>query len=245
MLSWAPQSLAARFFARRRDLPGVELAGLLLDEGAAAGSTARRLRKLRRFGPTPFLTGRRLARLYHRTLVVDRPRPEAFGVPVRRVGDPNLPAGRAALREFDPDLAVSLVNRPLVEETFSLPPLGTINVHLGSVPDYRGGVPLFWELAEGRQAVGFTIHRVDAGLDTGAVLAWGEVPIERRVTLEETLHATLPKLAEAALDGLDRVLIDLAAAQAMETPQPGAAALRTAPTLREYRRVQRLLLDLQ
>jgi methionyl-tRNA formyltransferase len=117
---------------------------------------------------------------------------------------------------------------------------GTINVHHGAVPDYRGGPPVFWELADGEDTVGFTIHRIDAGIDTGPVLAQGAVPIERRPTLAQTLEATIPPLHEASLDALERVLDG---ASFGGTPQPPGGRHRTTPTLRDYLSVRRSLRD--
>ena len=121
---------------------------------------------------------------------------------------------------------------------FSTPAHGTINVHHGAVPEYRGGPPLFWELADGRDTVGFTINRIDAGIDTGPVLATGEVPIVRRTTLAETLAATLPTLHDASLEALERVLVSDVFDGA---PQQHGRRARTTPTLHDYLHVRRSL----
>jgi methionyl-tRNA formyltransferase len=109
------------------------------------------------------------------------------------------------------------------------------------VPGYRGGPPVFWELADGLDRVGFTVHRIDAGIDTGPVLAAGEVPITRRPTLGETLAATVPALHEASLDALEAVLLALGRGDLDERPQPSGGRHRTTPTLRDYLRVRRAL----
>ena len=97
------------------------------------------------------------------------------------------------------------------------------------MPGYRGGPPVFWELRDGLDRVGFTIHLIDAGIDTGPVLARGDVPIERRSTLAETLAATIPRLHEASLDALEAVL-DAAAFDGR------APAVRRAPPHDAYAR---------
>jgi methionyl-tRNA formyltransferase len=109
------------------------------------------------------------------------------------------------------------------------------------VPGYRGGPPVFWELADGRERVGFTVHRIDAGIDTGPVLAEGEVAIERRPTLRETLAATIPRLHEASLDALEDVLRRLEAGELGGRRQLVGGRPRTTPTLRDYLRVRRAL----
>jgi methionyl-tRNA formyltransferase len=230
VLTRNPRGIASRFLERR---PGP----VILDEGAPS-DWRRRARKLRRVGVTAAPVGLALRRVY--AAAGEGPRLEDVAGEVVRVPTLNGDEARAALRRLGADVAVSLDNALIGEATFSLPAHGTINVHHGAVPDYRGGPPVFWELLDGRQTVGFTIHRIDAGIDTGPVLAEGEVPIERRGSLAETLAATIPRLHEASLDALERVLD---AGDLEGRPQPRGGRHRTTPTLRDYLRVRRALRD--
>jgi Formyl transferase len=233
VLTRNPRGIASRFLARQR-VP------VILDEGRGAG-LRRRLRKLRRVGWTTAPVGLALRRAYA-DAEGELPHVDELGMKVVRVPTLNSDEAREALLSLGAEVAVSLDNALIEEPTFSLPPLGTLNVHHGAVPDYRGGPPVFWELADGRETVGFTVHRIDAGIDTGPVLAEGEVPIARRATLRETLAATVPALHEASLDALEDVLAALARGNASERPQdPGSGRHRTTPTLRDYRRVRSLL----
>jgi Formyl transferase len=235
VLTRNPRGIASRFLARGT----VPVAGVLLDEGAPT-TMRRRLRKLRRVGPTAAPVGLALRRAYAEA-GGDVPELADLGVAVTRVPTLNGETARAELRRLAADVAVSLDNTLISEPTFSPPQHGTVNVHHGAVPEYRGGPPVFWELADGRDRVGFTVHRIDAGIDTGPVLAEGEVPIERRATLHETLAATLPALHEASLDALEAVLLGLGRGEVAERPQPAAGRHRTTPTLRDYLRVRRAL----
>jgi methionyl-tRNA formyltransferase len=233
VLTRNPHGIASRFLERG----SVEVALVLLDHGAVASRgelLRRRLRKLRRVGPTAAPVGLALRRAY--AAAGSGPPLDALDVPVLRVPTLNGPDARAALAGID--LALSLDNALISEATFSVPRLGVVNVHHGAVPDYRGGPPVFWELADGRETVGFTVHRIDAGIDTGPVLAQGEVPIARRATLAETLAATIPALHDASLDALEAVLRrgDLEG-----RAQPPGGRARTTPTLRDYLRVRRSL----
>jgi hypothetical protein len=242
VLTRNPRGIASRFLGRTPPA-GVEIAGVLLDEGAPT-TLRRRARKLRRLGPGAVPVALSLRRAYAAAGSAGVERLEQLGADVWRVPTLNGPEARAALRELAAEAAVSLDNSLIAEETFSLPPLGTLNVHHGAVPVYRGGPPVFWELADGLDRVGFTVHRVDAGIDTGAVLAEGDVPIAFRRTLEETLTATIPRLHEASLDVLGDVLAALAGGRAEERPQErrGEPA-RTTPGLRDYLAVRRRLRD--
>jgi hypothetical protein len=228
VLTRNPRGIASRFLARR---PGP----VILDEGAPP-DWRRRVRKLRRVGLSAAPVGLALRRVY--AAAGEGPPLEDVATEIVRVPTLNGEDARAALRRLGADVAISLDNGLIEEATFALPPHGTVNVHHGAVPDYRGGPPVFWELVDGRDAVGFTIHRIDGGIDTGPVLAEGEVPIERRPSLAQTLRATIPRLHEASLDELERVL-DAGALD--ERPQPAAGRHRTTPTLRDYLRVRRAL----
>jgi formyl transferase-like protein len=230
VLTRNPRGIASRFLARR---PGP----VILDESASP-DWRRRLRKLRRVGLTAAPVGLALRRLY--AAAGEGPPLDEVATEIVRVPTLNGEEARAALRRLGADLAVSLENGIIREETFALPVHGTINVHHGAVPEYRGGPPLFWELVDGRETAGFTIHRIDAGIDTGPVLAEGEVPIARRASFAETLAETIPRLHEASLDALEQVL---EAGSYAGRPQPPGGRHRTTPTFRDYLRVRRALRD--
>ena len=229
VLTRNPRGIASKFLARR---PGA----VVLDEALTPRDWRRTVRKVRRVGVTAVPVGIALRRAY--AAAGGGPPLEDVATEIVRVSTLNGEDARAALRRLGPDVAVSLDNAIIREATFALPRHGTINVHHGEVPEYRGGPPIFWELFDGRDAVGFTIHRIDAGIDTGAVLARGEVAIARRATLGQTLAATIPSLHEASLDALERVLDERRFEGA---PQPTRGRHRTTPTLRDYLRVRRAL----
>lgn len=237
VLTRNPRGIASRLLARRP----AGVVGVLLDEGPGPSVRAR-LRKLRRVGPSALPVGLALRRAYA-AAEGNLAHVEEVGVLVERVGTLNGERARELLRRLEADVAISLDNSLIDEATFTVPQHGTINVHHGAVPDYRGGPPVFWELADGRQQVGFTVHRVDRGIDTGSVLAAGEAPIARRRTLRATLAATIPTLHEASLDALEEVLRALERGQLLERRQPAGGPARTTPTFRDYLRVRRVLRD--
>ena len=82
------------------------------------------------------------------------------------------------LRSLRPDLGIVfacyLLRRPL----FSIPRLGTLNLHLGKAPEFRGSSPGFYELLAGVSEVGVTVHRVDDGLDSGPILLQRTFPLD-------------------------------------------------------------------
>ena len=94
-----------------------------------------------------------------------------------RFEDFHAPECVRALRELRPDLGVLAGTYILGESVFSIPPLGSINLHCGKVPEYRGSAPGFWEIYHGESSVGVTVHRVTADLDSGGVLAQELFPL--------------------------------------------------------------------
>ena len=94
------------------------------------------------------------------------------------VTDFHSPESLSIIAALRADLAILAGTYILKESVFALPRHGSINLHSGKVPEYRGAAPAFWELYHGERAVGITIHRVDASLDAGPVLALEMFPID-------------------------------------------------------------------
>lgn len=83
----------------------------------------------------------------------------------------NGPELEAELRRGRPDLLVVHGAPLLHERIFGVPAFGTINVHYGIAPKYRGTSTLFWALyRRDFEHVGVTVHRVTSDLDGGPVL---------------------------------------------------------------------------
>jgi methionyl-tRNA formyltransferase len=238
------RGLASRFL-RRAQPNGVNIVAVLHDQGMPT-SRARhyrlKLRKLGRLGPTIIPVALSLRRAYSQADSIDVPQLDELAVRVERVASANSAAARSLLAELEPDLLIALGSRFLHPRTFSIARLGAINVHHGSVPKYRGGPPLFWELVAREKEVGFIVHQIDAGIDTGAIYASGSVQIERRATIKKTLEATLPALYEHSLDALDNVLIALVGGSASaERQPPRERPPNTSPRLRDYLRARAAL----
>ncbi len=100
------------------------------------------------------------------------------GIEWLRFGDFESPECTEAIREWSPDLGVIAGTYILSADVFGIPRLGSINLHSGKAPEYRGAAPAFWELYNGESSVGITIHRVVADVDAGAVLRQESFPLE-------------------------------------------------------------------
>ena len=87
------------------------------------------------------------------------------------VGSVNAMACRAALAMIRPDVVVVIGTRIIGKETLAAVKVPLINVHAGWNPKYRGQAGGYWALASGDpDHAGVTVHLVDEGVDTGAIL---------------------------------------------------------------------------
>ena len=84
------------------------------------------------------------------------------------------------LKSLQPDLGLIYGSPILKPELFEIPRLGTLGIHHGRVPEYRGNKTTFWMMYNGEQFAGVTIQKVNKGLDTGAIVRTGEVRAYRR-----------------------------------------------------------------
>jgi glycosyltransferase involved in cell wall biosynthesis/folate-dependent phosphoribosylglycinamide formyltransferase PurN len=78
------------------------------------------------------------------------------------------------------DLGVIYGGPILRPDLFELPRFGTLGIHHGRLPDYRGKKTTFWALFNGEREAGVTIQRVDRGIDTGRVVRAASVPARGR-----------------------------------------------------------------
>jgi methionyl-tRNA formyltransferase len=112
--------------------------------------------------------------------------------------------GRRALEEAAPDvLVVAAYGLILPQWTLDLPRLGCLNIHGSLLPRWRGAAPIQRAVEAGDAETGITLMQMDAGLDTGAMLAVAREPIGPDDTAG-TLHDRLAALgARLVVRGLE------------------------------------------
>lgn len=103
------------------------------------------------------------------------------------------------LRQSEPDLfAVASYGKIVPQAVLDVPPLGALNVHPSLLPLYRGATPLQSQLRDGVQLGGATVILMDAGMDTGDIVARRESPIGPLETYGE-LHERFARLGAELL----------------------------------------------
>ena len=108
----------------------------------------------------------------------------------------------------------------LPQSVLEIPPLGALNIHASLLPRWRGAAPIQRALLAGDPVTGITIIRMDAGLDTGPVLAQRTLAI----TARDDAQTLQDKLAALGCEMIVGVLDELVAGQARPVPQPAEGA---------------------
>lgn len=134
------------------------------------------------------------------------------------------------LRALHADLQVVVAFRMLPESVWSMPPLGTVNLHASLLPQYRGAAPINWAIINGDKETGLTTFRLLHQIDTGNILFTEKMQIGARETAGQ-LHDRMMQVGAGLLlktvDALD-------AGKYLEVPQeniPVPGIPKTAPKL--------------
>ncbi len=124
---------------------------------------------------------------------------QAADVPVLQPATLRTPEAFAALAAWGPDLiVVTAFGQILRQNVLALPRHGCINVHASLLPRWRGAAPIQAAIRAGDAETGVTIMVMDAGLDTGPMLASATIPIAPRET-GQSLHDRLAPLGASLL----------------------------------------------
>ena len=123
----------------------------------------------------------------------------AHGIPVRQPEKLKTNKFHEELSTFRPDVAVvAAYGRILPPELLAVPKHGCLNLHGSILPKYRGAAPIQWAVANGERETGVCLMVMEAGLDTGPVIACRTTPITANDT-GGTMHDKLARLAAEVL----------------------------------------------
>jgi len=148
-----------------------------------------------------------------------------------RVDSFNSEAGRRELALLEADLVVVHGTRILSQKTIDAAGAPMVNFHAGVTPLYRGVHGGYWALARGdAENFGVTLHRIDAGIDTGQPLA--QQRIEPGPGDNFATYPYLQTIAGARL--LGRVAPALLRGESLAATAPAESRLWYHPTVWQY-----------
>jgi methionyl-tRNA formyltransferase len=128
---------------------------------------------------------------------------DSLGITVIQPIKLRLPQFFEILSSWKPDLiVVTAYGQILKQNVLDLPKYGCINVHPSLLPRWRGASPIPFTLLAGDRITGVTIMKMDAGMDTGPILA----QIEEKILPEDNAQTLHDRLSEKGADLLLDVL---------------------------------------
>lgn len=139
-------------------------------------------------------------------------------IPVRHPASLRSAEAQAEFAALEADVAVvAAYGLILPQAVLDAPRHGCLNVHASLLPHWRGAAPIQRAILAGDAVTGVTIMQMEAGLDTGPMLATARTPVEDKTAGELTAE-----LAEIGAQLMAGTLEDLAALHAV--PQDDAEA---------------------
>lgn len=135
---------------------------------------------------------------------------------------------RDTLIALKADLFVVVAFRILPREIFSIPSMGTVNLHASLLPKFRGPAPIHRAIEQGETRTGVTVFRINEGIDTGEIL------LKRSLSIgsAETTPELYSRLATLGTETLVEAVALLKTGAAHFTPQENTGAT-PAPKLRK------------
>ncbi|MFZ0468043.1 MAG: methionyl-tRNA formyltransferase, partial [Thiogranum sp.] len=139
-----------------------------------------------------------------------------YGLPVFQPAGLRDAAEQQVLARLEPDLMVVVAYGLLLPQAvLDIPRRGCVNLHASILPRWRGAAPIQRAILAGDRETGVSLMQMEAGLDSGPVLAEVRTPI----AADETGGSLHDRLSQLAADLLGRHLDDLDAGSLQPLPQ--------------------------
>ncbi len=127
-------------------------------------------------------------------------------IPVLQPNSLRLPEIQSELRALQADLMIALAyGLILPQAVLDIPKYGCINIHASILPRWRGAAPIQHAILNGDTETGITIMQMDAGLDTGDMLAVYPCAINTTDNSADLLQRLTSLAQSAILDALNNL----------------------------------------
>lgn len=155
----------------------------------------------------------------------------ANGIPVLQPLSLKDPEFLDALKGWNADLFVVVAFRMLPKVVWSMPKLGTFNLHAALLPQYRGAAPINWAVINGDNMTGVTTFMIDEGMDTGHIIMREQCRILETDTAGD-IHDKLMEIgARTVLQTVDSIIDKDLELRLQKSFIQGSERLRPAPKL--------------
>lgn len=134
------------------------------------------------------------------------------------------------LKALKADLQIVVAFRMLPEAVWSMPPMGTFNLHASLLPQYRGAAPINWAVINGETETGITTFFLRHEIDTGEVIQQVKVPIADTDNVGDVYDRLMMLGGKLVTETVDNILAGTVRTIPQEQMQAGVV-LRPAPKI--------------
>ncbi|EAZ83233.2 methionyl-tRNA formyltransferase [Algoriphagus machipongonensis] len=131
------------------------------------------------------------------------------------------------LKSLKADLQIVVAFRMLPESVWSMPPMGTFNLHASLLPNYRGAAPINWAIINGEKETGVTTFFLKHEIDTGSIIYQEKVSILEEDDLGSVYSKLMTKGSELVLKTVESIAKD----EVTPLPQDETKAIHHAPKI--------------
>ena len=148
-------------------------------------------------------------------------------IPVLQPSNLKSPSFLEELKTLNADLQVVVAFRMLPESVWSMPPLGTFNLHASLLPQYRGAAPINWAIINGEKETGVTTFFLKHDIDTGRIILQEKEPISD----DDTAGTLYERLMQRGATLVLKTVQAIASGKYSTTPQPETGDIKHAPKI--------------
>lgn len=113
-----------------------------------------------------------------------------------------------AMRKLDIDLGIVIAFRMLPEVIWSMPRLGTFNLHASLLPEYRGAAPINWAIINGETQTGVTTFLLNHEIDKGAIIGRQAIEIADTDNVGTIYDRLMNIGADLVIDTVEKIASD-------------------------------------
>lgn len=156
----------------------------------------------------------------------------AQGIPVLQPVKMKDEAFVEELASYKADLQVVVAFRMLPEVVWSMPRLGSFNVHAALLPQYRGAAPINWAVINGETKTGVTTFFLDKDIDTGRIIMQKEFDVPDDADVEYVYDGLMHLGADLCIETIEKIIDCNGKVQSIEQEAwPQSGKLHAAPKI--------------
>ena len=153
------------------------------------------------------------------------------GLPVLQPLKLKDPVFLEQLAAWKADLFVVVAFRMLPEEVWTMPKLGTFNLHAALLPQYRGAAPINWAVINGERMTGATTFMIDKDIDTGGIILRHGLRIGPDDTAGDVHDALMELGAKLVVETTEGIIQHNVETRVQKSFIQGSEVLKPAPKL--------------